>query len=203
MIRRLSTQIFKHNGVQTTVLSVVFFLGMAFRFHSYLFNRSLWLDEAMLANNIIQHSLFDLITKPMDMSQFAPIGFLSIIKILVILLDESERVLRLLPIIAGVLMLTVVIWVARLIFSEFSSQLAFVGLVAFSPILIYYSVELKQYIVDACLGVLMLGIGIKLSQKYAQPEFRDFDSGKYLCVFALTGILGIWFSHSFVFFCLE
>ena len=76
-------------------------LGWLVRLRPYWFNRSIWLDEAQLANNVIRHSLIELITAPLSSSQAAPIGFLVVTKLLVSWFSESEKVLRLLPLAAG------------------------------------------------------------------------------------------------------
>jgi len=48
-------------------------LGIILRVAEYLPNRSLWRDEASLALNITNRSLFELLSKPLDYNQGAPL----------------------------------------------------------------------------------------------------------------------------------
>ena len=50
-------------------------LGVTLRVRQYLFDRSLWLDECLLALNIIRRSPSALL-QPLDFHQQAPVGFL-------------------------------------------------------------------------------------------------------------------------------
>lgn len=49
--------------------------GIYMRVKTYLFNRSLWLDEASLALNIVTRGFWNLLN-PLDHNQGAPVGFL-------------------------------------------------------------------------------------------------------------------------------
>jgi hypothetical protein len=70
--------------------------GIVIRVYHYLVNRSLWLDEAMLSNNIIDRS-FSQLLEPLDKLQIAPIGFLFTQKVAVLFLGTNEYALRLFP----------------------------------------------------------------------------------------------------------
>ena len=54
---------------------LIILFGTLLRLTQYLSNRSLWLDEANLALNIVNRSFLQLL-KPLDNNQGAPIGFL-------------------------------------------------------------------------------------------------------------------------------
>lgn len=176
--------------------------GFLFRLRAYWFNRSIWLDEAALANNVIQNSTIDLITKPLAYGQSAPIGFLVAEKLLVTWISESEKVLRLLPLGAGMLLLVMALWLGSMVFTQPLPRLVFVGLVAYSPILIFYSIEFKQYIWDACLALLFLALGVYLLRE--QTTQADQETGNKLhalmIVLGVAGFIGIWFSQPVVFF---
>ncbi|MCX7754677.1 MAG: hypothetical protein N2117_05455, partial [Anaerolineales bacterium] len=75
-------------------------LGLVLRLRQYLINRSLWLDEAMLALNILHKDVWGLLGR-LDYEQGAPVGFLLLEKLVVTLLGDGERALRLLPFLAG------------------------------------------------------------------------------------------------------
>jgi hypothetical protein len=57
------------------LLWLIMGLGVALRFAQYLANRSLWLDEAFLALNVVQRS-FSQLFQPLDDEQVAPIAYL-------------------------------------------------------------------------------------------------------------------------------
>src|SRR5207249_2944193 len=76
--------------------------GVIVRCVQYLANRSLWLDESMLALNIT-HRTFTQLLQPLDYDQGAPFAFLIIERAFVQLLGNSEYALRLFPLLAGII----------------------------------------------------------------------------------------------------
>ena len=152
--------------------TLILLAGMVFRFRQYLFNRSLWLDEAMLANNIVTHSLRYLLTQKLEFEQVAPIGFLAELKLSGKLLGYQDYFMRLVPLIFGLAILPVA---GRLKnrFRHPLSQYLFLGLIAFSPVLIYYSSEVKPYILDVFFSILLLWAGL---------NYRHWKNG-YLWLF--------------------
>ena len=84
--------------------ALLLLLGLILRLRQYFFNRSLWADEAALALNIVHRSLSEL-TQPLDYGQASPLGFLFGVKIFANLFGNYDYVLRLFPLIAGLLAL--------------------------------------------------------------------------------------------------
>ena len=74
--------------------------GMLLRIRQYLTGRSLWVDEAMLALNIVERDFAGMF-KPLDYDQGAPLGFLLVEKVFNLLLGKHELALRLFPLLAG------------------------------------------------------------------------------------------------------
>ena len=60
----------------------------------YYANKSIWLDEAFLTLNIINRPYVELL-QPLSYGQYAPPGFLVIIKLLTEIFGTSEYTLRL------------------------------------------------------------------------------------------------------------
>ena len=74
--------------------------------------------------------------------------------------------LRLTPLIAGVVVLLVAIVLARRELKSTVAQVTFVGLVALSPVLIFYSSELKQYSSDALFAIAILATVAYRTMRY-------------------------------------
>src|SRR4051812_2825965 len=112
-------------------------VGATFRIARYVDNRSLWLDEVFLANNLIGRS-FARLFQPLDYRQGAPILFLLLSKLSITVLGHSEYALRLVPLISGLLALPLFHFVARRLVSPAAALLG-LGLMAVLEPLIYYS----------------------------------------------------------------
>jgi len=191
--------------------------GFLLRLRQYLVNRSLWLDEAMLANNILGRDFAGLF-RPLDNDQGAPVGFLLVQKSITLLIGDSEFALRLFPFLAGCLALVLMFLLARKISNAFVSNLA-LALFAFSPAPIYYSSEVKQYSSDVAILLALCLLFLKFAdENKSQRELREWanDSNalknnlrhsfvrdirvnKGTLLLALTGALVIWFSHPALF----
>src|SRR5512137_1962180 len=125
---------------------LLFLAGILLRLRQYLTGRSLWVDEAMLALNIVNRNFAELF-KPLDYDQGAPLGFLLVEKLFNLLLGRSEYGLRLFPLLVGILS----IWLFYRLLKRVTTgagMIAALALFVFNPRLIYYSSEVKQYIVD-------------------------------------------------------
>lgn len=177
-----------HFTNENIVILFIALAGVILHIRQYLTGRSLWVDEAMLALNIVNRNFLDLF-KPLDYDQGAPIGFLLVEKIFNLLFGGNELVLRLFPLILGFLSL----WVFYLMLKRFmhgtSLAIAF-ALFALNPRLIYYSSEVKQYIGDV---FVTIGLLLIASHVYEKP------SGKRLGFLAFAGSISLWSSHPSLF----
>ena len=118
-------------------------VGCLLRIVQYLFDRSLWMDEAYLSLNVL-HRSFAGLCRALDYHQGAPIGFLLLEKSAVLWWGGSEYVLRLLPLLGGIASVLLFYKLANKVLPANAVPIA-VGLFAISPTLIYYSAEVKQY----------------------------------------------------------
>jgi len=164
-------------------------IGVVLRLIQYSLNRSLWLDESLLALNIVNKTFIELLG-PLDYYQVAPIGFLFIQKIILLLLGNSEYVLRLFSLIAGVASLFLLYHLARRCIREEGALIA-VGLFSLSGHLIYYSSEVKQYSSDVTVTLLLLAVIIYIRQK----KFTNLS----IVFFGAIGGIAVWFSLPSVF----
>jgi uncharacterized membrane protein len=162
-------------------------LGSVLRIRQLLVTRSLWVDEAFLALNVVERDFRGLL-EPLDGEQGAPVGYLWLLRGMAVGLGPTETWLRLPSLVAGILLLPAAWVLARRIFGE-RVALATVVLVATSPGLIRYSVELKQYALDALLAVgLVLG-----ALMVEESRGRRAVAG-----LVAAGAVAIWFSHAAV-----
>ncbi len=84
--------------------AVIICVGAALRLSHYASNRSLCVDEAMLASSVIRRSLWQLFLK-LDYSQASPVGFLALERFAVVVFGRGELALRLVPLVSGLLSL--------------------------------------------------------------------------------------------------
>ena len=74
----------KESNTIINILWTILFTGIFISTINLFYNRSLWGDEAMLSLNISEKTFFQLF-KPLEMNQVAPVGFLIIEKLFIIL----------------------------------------------------------------------------------------------------------------------
>jgi len=163
-------------------------VGVVLRLKLYIANRSFWADEASLALNLVNRT-FTGLTQPLDYEQASPILFLFIEKALLTVLGNKDYILRLLPLLAGLLSVYLMYRVAR-------ENLGLVGLFALalfsvSGFLVYYSSELKQYSSDVMLGLLLV--------LFASVCLRENARIKDFLTLGIAGVIAIWASHTLIF----
>ncbi|WP_224996027.1 glycosyltransferase family 39 protein [Cesiribacter sp. SM1] len=164
--------------------------GIFLRLFHYVDNRSLWNDELYLVTSFVKMSFMELATSQLYYEQKAPIGFLWLVKACVVLFGQKEMALRLIPLITGVASLLLFLPVTRYFLRPMGVLLA-MGLMAFSPVLVYHSVEIKQYSTEMFASVLCL---------YLYIRYHDRFDAKSLLLWGVGGALILWFSYSAIFF---
>lgn len=181
-----ATQRQRRLGAGLLVLLVL--LGAALRLRQFAFNRSLWLDEALLANNVVQRPLDTLLGEPLAANQGAPVGFLALTDLLTTALGPTDLVLRLVPVVASLLALLVAYRLSLLVLDSAAGRATFIGLMAAAPVLVYYASEFKQYSSDVLVSLAILWVGLRYDKSRHGPA-----------VLAVVGAIGLWFSHPAVF----
>ena len=138
------------NRIGLLILAV----GIGLRLARFLDRRPLWLDEALLALNILRRTPLGLL-RPLDGNQVAPLGFLWGEWVVIQLGGASERALRFLPLIAAIAALVAFARLARRTLEPGMALFA-TSLAALSPLLIYYSAEVKSYGLDWLCAILLM-----------------------------------------------
>jgi hypothetical protein len=164
-------------------------VGVALRTAQYLSNRSLSLDEASLALNVLRRDWAGLLL-PLEYDQGAPIGFLVLERLVVETLGRSEPAMRLIPFLAGIASVFLFLAVARRVLEPAAAVLG-MGLFAVADPLVFFASDLKQYSSDVAvalaltlLGLLVLAGGLSAS--------RALGLG-------LAGAAALWLSHPALF----
>lgn len=139
--------------------------GAALRLRHYLANRSLWLDEALLANQIIGRPLGAL-AEPLGSNQAAPVGFLAAVWASMAAFGSGEHALRLAALIAGLAALPIFVIVARRYLSQGAVPLAAIVFALAAPLL-YYAAELKPYGWDVLAALLVWLLAAALLERSA------------------------------------
>ena len=129
-------------------------VGLVVRLRQYAANRSLWLDELWLANNIVDRGYAELAT-PLADAQTAPLGFLWIVKSITLVFGSGEYALRLLPLCAGCLVLPLFFCAFRRRVGAFAT-LAGLLLIVLEKRMVRWSLELKPYSLDALVSLSLL-----------------------------------------------
>ncbi len=162
-------------------------LGVVLRGVALLADYPLGLDEAMVALSIMERS-YGALLQPLDHGQAAPPLFLWLARFLGRLGTGSELALRLVPFVAGLVVLVGSWWYARRVYSPEVGAFAAL-LVAVSRLLIDYSVDLKPYMGDAAVTVLMLTQVWRIAHSPAPTRGMWWLLG-------VTGLLALGFSFT-------
>jgi len=166
-------------------------LGIVLYLRQYLFNRSLWLDECMLAVNLMDCSILQMLCQPLPKYlQAAPFMFCAIEKLAISIGGASEYVLRLYPLVCGICSLWLFAKTAPLFLSRWLAVLAMAIFVC-TPELAYFASEVKPYGGDVAATLIVLFV-----VGHAAPDDLDWRSVLGL---ALLGVGMVWLSFPSVF----
>jgi hypothetical protein len=157
-------------------------LGVALRVRQWAAGRSLWLDEAQLANGVVEQTAYELLTQPLPANQVAPIGTVLLMRAAVVAFGPTDWAVRLVPLAGGIALVVAAAWLAQTMIRSLAGRVCLVGLTACSPALVYYAAEAKQYGLDAAvtLGVVAAAV----------------TAGGGLVPLACLGVVAPWLSHT-------
>ncbi len=134
-------------------IRMVLALGIAIPLVQFIFNRSLWYDEAMLGLNLVNRSPADLL-KPLDLLQVAPVLFLEVEKLFLWCWPGSETGLRVFPLLCSFMSLFLFHGILKKVLTSKIAILCALSLYVFDSILVYYSSEVKQYMSDVLVATV-------------------------------------------------
>lgn len=171
------------------IFFVLLLLGTGLRITIFLQNRSLFMDEANLASNICGNSFAGLFA-PLAYQQYAPPLFSAACKAATEVLGCTDQALRLIPLLSGLLGFGIFALLALRLIRYRPVSLLLIFLFAFSPRLLRYATEVKQYGTDLLVGELLVFAAL------AAPARKNI----HFLWWGLGGALAIWLSMPAVFF---
>ena len=163
-------------------------VGIAVRLIRFLHYRSLWLDEATLALNVMSRSYSQLM-RSLDFAQGAPAGFLVLEKLSISTFGDSERAFRLVPFLAGIASLFVFWSVAKRFLDPYTAVLA-LAFFSFMECFVYYGAETRPYELDVLAALVLLLLFDRVLEQRTRGRFAAF---------AAAGIVAPWFSFGSLF----
>ena len=184
--RHLTSRFQSLNLSQVTLIVVI--AGLFWRTVRYALAFPLWGDEAYVAVNLLTRDLSGL-AQPLEYFQIAPPGFLWVEWLVVHGLGSSERALRLVPYLAGILSMLLFWRFCREVATRRTVLLA-VGMLAASFYPVRHATEVKPYAVDLLVALVLLW--------EAWAVARDPRSYRLWLVLGATAVVGVWCSYAAV-----
>ena len=172
----------------TLLLIAIGVTGCVLRLLQFREGVSLWNDEQLLALNVARRGFSGLLA-PLDHDQAAPVGFLMATRSMIRLFGVSEWSLRSVPLLSGLALSVVAVFLARRLLR---TDVAPVGalLLALSPPLIQYADEFKPYALDATIAAVLLVVTLRVLD---DPDRRN------LLALGVAGVLAPLFSLAAMF----
>lgn len=168
------------------LLAVVMISALAAFFRLWDLNaRNLWYDEAWVALAALQATPSEALAAGASTPPFYILTLWGLVK----LLGGNEAVLRSLSFIFGLGTVLLFIPLARRL-APLPGWLLGTALMAASPIMVFYSKELKQYSGDAFFAVLIILLAEGLMARQGEKDWMAL---------LLAGVIGLGFSHALVF----
>lgn len=168
------------------------FVGAGLRIAQYAIGEVLWYDELALVRNLVEKTVLELLTAPLDYAQIAPPGFTLIEKAAIAAFGNNEYALRLFPLLCSLASLPLFAGVARRILPPGAALLA-ITLFSLSPTIIGFGSQVKQYSTDVAVALLMTALTLRWWER------RQTDGAvSNAALLGAVGFVAVWFSHTAV-----
>ncbi|MDR2125925.1 MAG: glycosyltransferase family 39 protein [Prevotellaceae bacterium] len=170
--------------VEEITVKLLLIAGVVLSLLQFLYNRSLWVDEAMLALNIIHKTGFELLN-PLDYGQVAPILFLQIEKLFSILLPNTEYGLRIFPLLCYWAAIYFFYKIIKIQLHNVYAVIIALSFFVLNTLFVLYASEVKQYIIDVFVLTIIFYLIIK--------EYKS-ERNKYYAL-GIVGALSVFLSN--------
>ena len=179
-------------GIASRFIWCLVAIGVLLQANHYFDYLSFWADEAWLALDLNQRSLSEIFFNINLFPYYSvpPVGFLLIIKSLVLLFGKNEYVFRFFPFVCGI---TAIFLYKKFLKNYFSPTVTIIALMFFvfcNP-WIFFTAQLKQYASDVLVTIIMY----LLSFYYLLKPIKS----SHILLLSLAGLLCLACSHSSVF----
>ena len=182
-----------YSKIQASIFLFLIIIGIVLRFSNYLYNRSLWTDEAWVALDVLTRSFKEIFFNDIShvvLPAIPPVGFLLIEKLSVNIFGNNEYALRLFLFLCGILSVVFLGVLLKKWTDRITTSIA-LSFFVFSVALINYSAQCKQYSVDMFTAIVLYLVATYFQAKSA-------SMGRIL-IFALIGMAGMFISHTAIF----
>ncbi len=170
--------------------ALIILTGIILRLILFFQNRNLIIDEANIVRNLAERGFAGL-ALPLRYEQYAPPVFLWIEELASLLFGYGEKSMRLYPLLSGIAALFVFYKVASKLMGRLALCLP-LAFLSFGGIFVKYSVELKQYMPDVLISLLL----ILAALSWDRLKMRR---SRFVLLWAIIGSLAIWSSMPSVF----
>ena len=167
------------------ILIVILSIGITLSFINFFNFRSLWLDEALLSKSIVHRNFSELLL-PLEYDQVAPIGFLYFENIFSTLFGNLDWSLRIFPFLSFLIAIGLIYKLNKLLFKSTLVALLAACLFCLNTYVLYYSIEIKQYMSDVLICLLII-IGAL--------HYFDTKTKKAILMYSSITVLSVWFSN--------
>ena len=149
--------------------------------------RPLWLDEEMIALNFRDRS-FSALGGRLWLDQSAPLGWLALQRLVLLVFGSSELVLRAVPALFGVATVAAALFVGQRWLTTTGSAV-FVLLCSIGEWMSFHSVELKPYSADTFWGVALPALAVAAAAAESSDARR-----RGVVTWAVAAAIGHWFA---------
>ncbi|OUS02035.1 hypothetical protein A9Q86_05130 [Flavobacteriales bacterium 33_180_T64] len=160
-------------------------LGIVISIVNFFNLRSLWLDEALLSISIVDRNYAELLL-PLERDQVAPIGFLFIENFFATLFGNTDWSLRIFPFLSFLCSIGLIYKLNKLLFKTSIIALISAALFCLNTFILYYSIEVKQYMSDTFICLLVLVSAL---------SYFNTKTRVSLIIYTCISFLSVWFSN--------
>ena len=168
----------------------ILLMGIILRLTYYFQDYDLIIDEANIARNLDERNFAELCL-PLKYEQYAPPVFLWIEKLMSLIFGFGEKALRLYPLLCGMAALFVFYKILILTLSRKGLWYP-LALLAMGVIYVKYSAQVKQYMPDLLIGLLLIWAALL-------RDIGKVKRNKFILFWVIAGSVAVWSSMSSVF----